>query len=455
MKNLRLFFLLLTGLFITAPYAESINADESKPEKKTVAVLDMEAKGIDESGVTALSDRFRSELFNTGAFVVMERGRMTDILKEQGFQSSGACTDNECLVEIGQLLGVEGMIAGSIGKLGKLFLINVRIINIQTGEIERTESIDCNCPIEELIHPLRTVAHKLAGSRVKQKPVVKKEPVATPQPAVKTTEKKMPKKPKKEESKFRNRSGLKFAYIFSDIDNGFLKNIMNLNNQRLSSIGWTGSVDDLEQEWTTFHGIGGQLKLALAKNMGIHFAGGAEFAMTDGGVTGASDTSIEISASQTIIPLEGGLNFTFGKQFQFYVETSIGIYLCGLSWDEKSSWWNSSYSYQNDTESNTTLLGSAFGFRNGMGMELFFTPHFSIGGNANYRKAVISKMTGYSTAPVEEYGYNVYSDEKVFLSNWGSANIGLPLSVEDTGREDYAEVDISGLVVQASINLYF
>jgi hypothetical protein len=39
---------------------------------------------------------------------------------------------------MGQLLGVEQMITGSVGKVGKTFSVNVRMINIATGEITRT-----------------------------------------------------------------------------------------------------------------------------------------------------------------------------------------------------------------------------------------------------------------------------------------------------------------------------
>ena len=38
---------------------------------------------------------------------------MEQILVEQGFQQSG-CTTNECMVEVGKLIGVEKIVSGSI-----------------------------------------------------------------------------------------------------------------------------------------------------------------------------------------------------------------------------------------------------------------------------------------------------------------------------------------------------
>ena len=77
-----------------------------------VAVMDLEATGgVAETDKRMLSDRLRTELLNTGRFKVIERNSMENILTEQGFQLTD-CTSDECVIEVGQLLGVERMIAG-------------------------------------------------------------------------------------------------------------------------------------------------------------------------------------------------------------------------------------------------------------------------------------------------------------------------------------------------------
>ena len=74
---------------------------------------------------------------------------MEEILTEQGFQLSG-CTSSECAVEAGKLLGVEKMIGGSVNKLGNLYTLFIRKIDVESGEILSTASIDCQCAIEEV-----------------------------------------------------------------------------------------------------------------------------------------------------------------------------------------------------------------------------------------------------------------------------------------------------------------
>ena len=122
--------------------------------------------GVPESYRIALSDRLRQELFKTGEFNVVERNAMESILSEQGFQLSD-CTTDECAVEVGRLLGVERMLAGSLAKIGQTHTINIRIIDVQSGKITAAESVDCSCPIDEVLtSSLRDVAVLIATGTV-------------------------------------------------------------------------------------------------------------------------------------------------------------------------------------------------------------------------------------------------------------------------------------------------
>jgi len=75
---------------------------------------------------------------------------MEQIIKEQGFQQSGCSTD-ECMVEVGKLIGVEKIIGGSISQVGNVFSVSARIVNVETGEIETTGVYDHMGNIGELL----------------------------------------------------------------------------------------------------------------------------------------------------------------------------------------------------------------------------------------------------------------------------------------------------------------
>jgi len=119
-------------------------------DKTTIAILDLEGKGVSQTDANSITDRIRHELFQTGQFRVLEREVMEDILSEQGFQITG-CTSSECAVEAGRILGVEKMVAGSVNLVGNLYSIYLRMIAVETGEMVATASADCECPIELVV----------------------------------------------------------------------------------------------------------------------------------------------------------------------------------------------------------------------------------------------------------------------------------------------------------------
>jgi hypothetical protein len=125
-----------------------------------IAVNDLKGNGIDQSVADIISDRLRAELVNAGVFRVMERAEMNNIFKEQGFQKSGACDESSCLAQVGQLLGVQRMVAGSIGKVGNFWTISLRMLNVATGEILFTVSEDYEGDIKGVVS---TAVTKAAG----------------------------------------------------------------------------------------------------------------------------------------------------------------------------------------------------------------------------------------------------------------------------------------------------
>lgn len=128
-----------------------------------IAVNDLAGTGVDKSVAEIISERLRSELLNTKVFRVMERKDMSSVLKEQGFQQTGACDEASCLVEVGQLLGVDRMVAGTIGKIEDMYTLTLRMINVANGEILYTVNEDITGDISGVLTTaVNTIALKLA-----------------------------------------------------------------------------------------------------------------------------------------------------------------------------------------------------------------------------------------------------------------------------------------------------
>ncbi len=128
-----------------------------------IAILDFEANGISQTEAIALTDRLRNELFRLGQFEVVERGLMEDILLEQDFQLTG-CTTNDCLVEVGRLIGARQVVGGRISKLGAMFTVSARVVDVETGKVLGVSDYDLRGGLEEMLTVgMKQVAHGLAG----------------------------------------------------------------------------------------------------------------------------------------------------------------------------------------------------------------------------------------------------------------------------------------------------
>tara|TARA_B100001179_G_scaffold66475_1_gene46450 strand:+ start:303 stop:1010 length:708 start_codon:yes stop_codon:yes gene_type:complete len=147
-------------------------------DRLAVAVMDLEGRGISAMEAATLTDRLRSEMVNIGIFQVVERGQMEMLLEEQGFQQTG-CTSAECAVEMGKMLGVQAMATGSIGKLGTMWTLDVRMFDVGTGEISKVSSRNFQGGVEGLLGLLKLVVKDLAGIPVEEEqPAAAEEPVA-------------------------------------------------------------------------------------------------------------------------------------------------------------------------------------------------------------------------------------------------------------------------------------
>jgi len=140
---------------------EPSNIPES--EKIAIAVMELDANRVSAAEAKALTDRLRIELFNAGIFLVMERDKMNRILDEMEFQMSG-CTSDECVVEVGKIVGVRKIIAGCVSKVGEIYSVSVRLIDVETSQIEATAIEDIEGTLGTVLtEAIPAVARQISG----------------------------------------------------------------------------------------------------------------------------------------------------------------------------------------------------------------------------------------------------------------------------------------------------
>ena len=140
----------------------------SQDTRPTIAILDFEGQGISVQEAQTLTERMRSEIGSTNAVRLIERKAIESIMAEQGLAQSG-CVSDECAAEVGQLLGVQFMINGTIGKLGDTFTIDVKMFSVETGATERSVSATHAGDIAGLLTEMEILSWEIVGLQAPQR----------------------------------------------------------------------------------------------------------------------------------------------------------------------------------------------------------------------------------------------------------------------------------------------
>lgn len=137
-------------------------ASISFAEIPKIAILPLLNRGIDSSEANVVSDGLSNAFVHINDIRVLERQQMNEILKEQGFEKSGVCDSSECAVKTGKILGIDQIITGSFGKINDSYVMNLRRINVSTGEI--LGSLSKSGDIDHFLHDyLQNIALELMG----------------------------------------------------------------------------------------------------------------------------------------------------------------------------------------------------------------------------------------------------------------------------------------------------
>jgi hypothetical protein len=155
--SVSLLSLLILGVLLSPAFSQP-------PLRLAISVMNLTPGG----GITAgeavlLTDRLLVELARTTRFEVTERAQRDEILKEQAFQQTGVCDEASCLAKVGKLLGVQKMVGGSVGRMGKAYSVILRMVDMKTGSIEQTAVKDYPGNIDYLVTTaMKDVAWQLA-----------------------------------------------------------------------------------------------------------------------------------------------------------------------------------------------------------------------------------------------------------------------------------------------------
>src|SRR6185436_18478025 len=102
-----------------------------------VAVAGFKATGVDEILVENLTETFTTEAGKVAGFNIIGQNEIKDLVGYQAQQNMLGCDDAACMSDLAGALGVDMLIAGTVGKVGETFVVNVRIIDVKKAETKQ------------------------------------------------------------------------------------------------------------------------------------------------------------------------------------------------------------------------------------------------------------------------------------------------------------------------------
>jgi TolB-like protein len=134
-------------------------------EQPVITVLDFATSNISKDEAQLLVDYLSSGIIDIGKYRVIDRAQRENLLNEQKFSLSAEAddTNKEYQLEIGRLLSAKFIIVGSVGDVSDVFLLNTKLIDVETGETLRTVSEKYDS-MKKLIDNSETILNQLLGT---------------------------------------------------------------------------------------------------------------------------------------------------------------------------------------------------------------------------------------------------------------------------------------------------
>lgn len=137
--------------------AAGSNIDDTIPRR--IALLELERENVTALEGSIVAHFIRNALVNARRWEVLDRDHMDKILREQSMKGYGLI-DADRAVEVGKVLNVEDILVGSLMKLHGVYFVEIRMIDVRTSSIRRSQTARCSTS-QELANMAERVVHKM------------------------------------------------------------------------------------------------------------------------------------------------------------------------------------------------------------------------------------------------------------------------------------------------------
>jgi len=117
----------------------SYRGDRKKPMRIAVVDFTTPAGGVCELG-SPLAEAIGNDLFEAQEFAIIERRLLDKVLKEQGINRS-QLSDPDTAARMGKLVGVGGLVTGTVTRADGELMVNARLVHVETGTMMATAAV--------------------------------------------------------------------------------------------------------------------------------------------------------------------------------------------------------------------------------------------------------------------------------------------------------------------------
>ncbi len=152
-----LVFMLLTVSF----FVYSQNA------KERIVILTLKPISVEKTTAEILTESLIASFVSINKYQIVERSQLDKILSELKLSNSDEFTD-DMILDIGKLSKSKLVIIGSVGKLGSSYLLTIRTIEVETGNVIYADKVVVKT-LDALLGGTDTIVNKIVAKELEAK----------------------------------------------------------------------------------------------------------------------------------------------------------------------------------------------------------------------------------------------------------------------------------------------
>lgn len=144
-------------------------------QKRTIAVLDL-AGPLTRPQLDTITHRLIEKVNRSREFQSLSRDTVREKLRAGGYRQE-ACSEADCAVEAGRILGLDLITVGYVGQAGDMFFVTLHIVDISTGKLHKGVTMDLSGPLENV---MASGIHNVATALLGELEILEKKLLAKP-----------------------------------------------------------------------------------------------------------------------------------------------------------------------------------------------------------------------------------------------------------------------------------